>query len=268
MVQMGSGKSVVLARGLTAADAGPHSFIVTASENGGTARAMLTLNVTAVAPPPAPTVQVNGSPSPTTVAGGAVITATVANGPGNPADFLGIFAVGAPPSINAVSWKWLATDNQQSQAPTAGVTSGTVHLAAPTQAGQYEVRFLLNNTTTLGAVSPPITVTGTAPPPPPTLVLSISPPAPRISDTAPMGTVVATIGVKYSDGTPAAVTLTSSMPTLFAVNGMNVVLARALTIADAGPNETDRTYNVVITATDNAGIAPAATMRLFGGAPG
>jgi hypothetical protein len=47
-------------------------------------------------PPNSPNVQINGSSNPVTVAGGAAIAATVSNGPGNPADWLGVYAVGSP----------------------------------------------------------------------------------------------------------------------------------------------------------------------------
>src|SRR6201987_5521339 len=52
--------------------------------------------------------------------------------------------------------------------PTSGgVTGGTVHLVVPTTAGQYEVRFFVNNSFNVIAKSAAITATGAAPPPPP-----------------------------------------------------------------------------------------------------
>jgi hypothetical protein len=325
----------------------------------GSPPAMFVIKITAATVLP-PTVQVNGTSNPVTVAGGAIITATAANGPGNPLDWLGVFAVGAPSGdATLASWKYLSND--ANSAPVSGVKSGTVHLAVSTPPGKYEVRFFLNNGYAVIATSAAITATGIAPPPPPPppptatvqqvtltpaalslpdnsaagislstiavtmsdgsafagslsiatnnmvaisgtkavlarglsasddgahsvvitatqggssanatlsvtvsafappphmLVLSLTAPA-QILDSSPKGTVISTATVKYSDGTtPAAVTLTSSDPTFLAVNGMQLVLARALTSADDG------THHVTITASDGLGLT--ATMRLFG----
>jgi hypothetical protein len=107
----------------------------------------------------APTVQVNGSAAPITVAVGASITATVAGGPGNPGDWLGVYAVGASSAPTPASWKWLETDTAINAVPAPpGVTSGTVHLVVPGAAGQYQVRFLTNNSYNVVASSPVITV--------------------------------------------------------------------------------------------------------------
>src|SRR5712671_2532624 len=112
-------------------------------------------------PPPPPTIQINGSAGPVTVSAGATISATVANGPGNPGDWLGVYAVGAPTGTgNPPSWKWLSTDDARNSVPPApGVTAGTVHLVVPPQAGQYEVRFFPNNGFAVAATSAAITVT-------------------------------------------------------------------------------------------------------------
>ncbi|HWO85287.1 MAG TPA: cadherin repeat domain-containing protein, partial [Stellaceae bacterium] len=57
--------------------------------------ATFTVDVGIAAPPP-PSIQINGSTGPVTVSAGATISATVANGPGNPGDWLGVYPVGAP----------------------------------------------------------------------------------------------------------------------------------------------------------------------------
>ncbi len=71
----------------------------------------------------------------------AALTVSVAGGPGNPRDWVGLFAVGADHSTSE-DWCYLA-NGRKSPKPTSGVTSGTVILSAPTdEDGAYEVRFL------------------------------------------------------------------------------------------------------------------------------
>jgi hypothetical protein len=149
-------------------------------------------------------VKINGSSNPVTVAGGAAIAVTVSNGPGNPADWLGVYAVGSPNGPgNPASWKWLSTDGASSSPPTSGgVTAGTVHLVVPTTAGQYEVRFFVSNSFNVIATSAAITATGAAPPPPPAPVITVTPNTPRVPDTTSLGAVVATYTVTMSDGSP------------------------------------------------------------------
>lgn len=153
-------------------------------------------------PPPSPSIQINGSTGPVTVPAGATIAATVSNGPGNPGDWLGVYAVGAPTgSSNPPSWKWLSTDAAGNSVPPApGVTGGTVHLVVPAQAGQYEVRFFLNNSFILAATSAAITGATGAPPPVP--MIAVTPGSPQMPDTTPLGAVVATYTVAMSDGSP------------------------------------------------------------------
>jgi hypothetical protein len=157
-------------------------------------------------------VHINGSSNPVTVADGAAITATVSNGPGKPADWLGVYAVGSPNGPgNPASWKWLSTDGASTSTPTSGgVTAGTVHLVVPATAGQYEVRFFTNNSFNVIATSAAITATAAAPPPPPppppapaaAAVITVSPNTPQLPDTTSVGAVVATYTVTMSDGSP------------------------------------------------------------------
>src|SRR4051812_11866029 len=73
---------------------------------------------TAAPPPPPPSIQINGSAGPVTVSAGATISATIASGPGNPGDWLGVYAVGAPTGTSKpASWKWLSTDDARSTVP-------------------------------------------------------------------------------------------------------------------------------------------------------
>src|ERR1700736_6037023 len=127
---------------------------------GGTGRTGATGSTGQTGAPP-PTIQINGATGPATVSAGATISATVANGPGNPGDWLGVYPVGAPTGTgNPPSWKWLSTDDARNSVPPApGVTAGTVHLVVPPQAGQYEIRFFPNNGFAVAATSAAITVT-------------------------------------------------------------------------------------------------------------
>jgi hypothetical protein len=92
-----SGSTVALARALTAADDGAHSFLITATENAGTASATLVLNVTAAASPP--TVKIIVTPNTpqlpdTTSVGAVVATYTVTMSDGSP--FVGTIGFGSP----------------------------------------------------------------------------------------------------------------------------------------------------------------------------
>ncbi len=164
-------------------------------------------------PPPPPSIKINGSVAPATVSAGATITATVANGPGNPGDWLGVYAVGAPTgTTNPASWKWLLTDGAFTVIPPApGVTAGTVHLVVPSQAGQYEVRFFPNNGLVVAAKSAAITVQVAATPPP-IPVITLTPPTPQMSDTTPKGAVVTTYAITMSDGSPFTGTVAFGAP--------------------------------------------------------
>jgi hypothetical protein len=233
-------------------------------------------------PPNSPNVQINGSSNPVTVAGGAAIAATVSNGPGNPADWLGVYAVGSPNGPgNPVSWKWLSTDGASSSPPTSGgVTAGTVHLVVPTTAGQYEVRFFVNNSFNVIAKSAAITATGAAPPPPappapppppppappppppapppppPAPVITVTPNTPQVPDTISVGAVVATYTVTMSDGSPFAGTIGFGPPNfdaggIFSLTGSppsgNVIINPSG--PGVGPNLSTITDHITLVAT-------------------
>ena len=218
----------------------------------GSATFTVDVGMAASPPPPPPTIQINGSTGPVTVSAGATIAATVANGPGNPGDWLGVYAVGSASGPgNPASWKWLSTDDARgSVPPPPGVTSGTVHLVVPAQAGQYEVRFFLNNGFAVAATSAAITVPGTASPPVPTSV-TLTPASVSLPDNSPVGTAVSTVAVATSDGSAFAGTLTIGVNNMVALSGSTVALTRALTAADDGAQ------SFLITATENAGTASA-----------
>jgi len=87
---------------------------------------------------------------------------------------------------------------------------------------------------------------GSTPPveaPPTPTAITLSPASVTIPDNAPAGTLVATASVTMSDGSQFKGTLTTSNTNLFAISGMNIVTARALTSADDGA------FSTVITAT-------------------
>src|SRR5262249_59279741 len=84
------------------------------------------------------TINVNSPPtvtlSATTAGAGGVVNATVANGPAQPGDFVGLYdAAGA-----AITWNYL---NGTRTMPAAGVANATVPLSLPPTAGTYQARF-------------------------------------------------------------------------------------------------------------------------------
>jgi hypothetical protein len=114
--------------------------------------------------------------SATSVAAGATVTATIANGPGHSLDWVGLFAAGAPPA----SYLRAAYLTGTLTPPAPGLTGGTVTFTLPLAPGTYQVRFFLNDSYTVLAVSALITVA------PPTVTLSAT-------TVAAGGTVSATI---------------------------------------------------------------------------
>jgi uncharacterized protein YegP (UPF0339 family) len=95
----------------------------------------------------------------TTVVVGQTVTATVANGPGNALDWVGLYPTGATSATaNRVSYQYL---NGLTTAPASGVSAATLTFPLPS-AGTYNVRFFLNNSLTMLATSGPITVTASS----------------------------------------------------------------------------------------------------------
>src|SRR5205823_13629466 len=95
--------------------------------------------------------------TPTSVAPGATLTVTIANGPGNAKDWVGLYTTTAA-DTSMIDWKYL---NGQRLAPASGVTSATVTFSAPAN-GQYNVRFFPNDGIAHTAVSATITVQSAA----------------------------------------------------------------------------------------------------------
>ena len=128
-----------------------------------------------VTPPPPPTITLSA----TTIVSGATVTATIANGPGNAGDWLGLLGASAADGTY-VDWKYL---NGTRIRPGSGTTGAAVAFTMPATPGTYNVRFFLNDSWAKLATSATITVT---PPPPPTITLSTT-------TIVPGGTVTATI---------------------------------------------------------------------------
>jgi subtilisin family serine protease len=82
------------------------------------------------------TITVNGSSTAIAAQFGSTLTVQINNGPGNPSDWVGLFAVGAADS-EALQWKYL--NGQQTQ-PSSGLTSATLTFQTPLSAGNYEMR--------------------------------------------------------------------------------------------------------------------------------
>jgi len=81
------------------------------------------------------------------VAPGATVTATIANGPGNATDWVGLYRVG---SSGELEWKFL---NGAHTAPAAGVTGAALSFTLPAVPGTYVLRFYSNNTYSILASS-------------------------------------------------------------------------------------------------------------------
>jgi hypothetical protein len=190
-------------------------------------------------PPPAPTIWVNGSKSGAMVAPNTAMSIVVAGGPGNRADWVGI-ATPSQPQNTETEYAYLVTGTtQRPPVGTPGVTSATLSLLAPSATGDYEARFYADDgvsTLSLLATAPFVVVAT------PTTI-TLSPANPTIPDNTPAGTVIATTNVTMSDGSQFQGTLMSSDTNFFAISGLNIVTARAVTSADDGMHST------VITAT-------------------
>ena len=103
-----------------------------------------------------PSITVNGAGGGTTVTAGESMSVAVANGPGNPTDWMGVCNAGVPISSTqcdgaGYSWDYL---NCTQRAATAGVTSATCSLSAPNVAGYYYAGFFSNNTYNVLASAP------------------------------------------------------------------------------------------------------------------
>jgi hypothetical protein len=127
--------------------AGNHTIIVIATGGGVTKTTSFTLTVNATGGTPPSTYTL--SPTPTTVQPGGTITISWAAPSGSSSkDWIGLYATGAANS--AFGW-WQYTN---------GATSGFFTVPAPSAAGTYEFRYLLNDGFNSVKQSNTINVTG------------------------------------------------------------------------------------------------------------
>jgi len=118
------------------------TFTPTDTTNYNSATQTVTITVSA-----APSVALSS----TTAGAGGVVSATVANGPALPGDFVGLYDAGG----TAVVWNYL---NGTQTMPATGVANAVVLLALPVTAGTYQARFY-NASYTLLATSASLTTT-------------------------------------------------------------------------------------------------------------
>jgi len=78
----------------------------------------------------------------------------VANGPGNPRDWVGLYTADGP-DLYEIRLKYL---NNKTVPPGSGLTSATLKFAAPRTPGRYNFRFFRNGTYDRLAVSQVVTV--------------------------------------------------------------------------------------------------------------
>ena len=162
----------------------------------------------------------------------------VAGGPGDRTDWVGI---ATPNQLQNTETEYAYIVTGTTQRPpvgTPGVTSATLSLLAPSATGAYESRFYADNgttTATLIATAPfVVSSDGVATP----TAITLSPTSATIPDNAPAGTLIATANVTMSDGSQFAGTLATSNTNFFAISGLNIVTARALSSADDGAQST------------------------------
>jgi hypothetical protein len=104
----------------------------------------------------APSLTVNGSSAGITVAGGAIVTVGVQNGPGNPRDCVGLYLTSTPEGPNLyLDYLFL---NGSKSAPSTGLTLATLPFTLPSTPSIYEFRFFQNCNVPRIATSPPVTV--------------------------------------------------------------------------------------------------------------
>ena len=106
------------------------------------------------------TVAVNGivPPSAVQVTGGTLIGVVLAAGPGNPMDWIGLFAQGAADGVY-LSWQYL---NGSTSPPVSGAHAATLRFGAPTVPGTYELRLFAGGGFTRVATSTAIVVSASA----------------------------------------------------------------------------------------------------------
>src|SRR4029077_1147403 len=87
---------------------------------------------------------------------GDTITVTLANGPGHPTDWVGLYPVDAHNTEHG-AWKYLSGSQTP---PVNGLTGATVTFTLPLTPGAYNVRFFSSNSYAWLATSATVTVQG------------------------------------------------------------------------------------------------------------
>src|SRR5256885_1596 len=134
----------------------PGTYNVRWFAQDGFTRLAISADVTVTAPP-APTVTITTS----TVSGGGAIGFTVANGPANTTDWVGLFPSAAP-DTGYVAWSYLSGTKTP---PASGMADATLTLTAPRTPGAYNVRWVAQGGFTRLATSGTVTVPERPPPP-------------------------------------------------------------------------------------------------------
>ena len=110
--------------------------------------------------------------APASVTAGQTIPVTVTNGPANRYDMVALYPGSSTSTSAYIDWKYL---NGTQVAPASGSSNANVTFTAPTQAGQYFVRFMYNNGSSVLATSGVITVVANTAPTVTPSVTSLSP---------------------------------------------------------------------------------------------
>jgi hypothetical protein len=134
-------------------------------------------------------IAVNGiTPAATvTVDGGTVVSVTVSGGPGNPTDWVGLYAKGAADGA-FLDWRYL---NGSTSAPASGLIDATLTLLMPVAPGEYEFRLFGSNGYTRLATSTTVDVLASSSQ---IAVNGIAPPTSGTVTAGSMGTVTVTDG--------------------------------------------------------------------------
>jgi hypothetical protein len=210
--------------------------------DNGTTTATLIATAPFVVQVKTPVITVNGLGSGTVVQPNSTLSIAVAGGPADPTDWAGIATSGQAQNTETVYAYLVTGTTQRPPIGSQGVSSAILSLPAPSTSGNYEARFYADNGTTTAALiaAAPFVVNsqGVATP----TAITLSPASATIPDNAPAGTVIATANVTMSDGSQFTGTLTTSNTSFFAISGLNIVTAQALTSA------ADGTQSTVITA--------------------
>lgn len=103
---------------------------------------LATSGVVTVEPSPAElTINGTGPPTAVSVGAGTHVTVGVTNGPGNPGDWVALYAATAADSA-FLTWRYL---NGTTTLPASGTSTAALNVAVPTSAGSYEFRFFAAN---------------------------------------------------------------------------------------------------------------------------